>query len=231
MRIVFIGAGSLTQATAPILIARRHDVIVIESDRAVIDAISGELDCGFIHGDGTKPAILREAGPGEVDLLFCLTDDDQDNILASLVGRSLGFKRVVTRISNSEYEQICAELGLTDTIIPDQTIARALADMVEGRDAVELSTFVRGEARIFSFRVREGRAATVEALELPAQTRVVCVYRDDEFVLPQPSSTLREGDEVVLITHSSHLAELDERYGEAARAKAEEAEKSEPPAQ
>ena len=221
MRIVFIGAGSLTLATAPILIARRHDVIVIESDRAVIDAISEEMDCGFIHGDGTKPAILREAGPKEVDLLFCLTDDDQDNILASLVGRSLGYNRVVTRISNVEYQQICAELGLSDTIIPDQTIARTLADMVEGRDAVELSTFVKNDARFFSLRVHEGEAAAVDALELPAQTRAVCVYRDDEFFLPQPGSTLRAGDEVVLITHSSHLPELDERYGEAARATVE----------
>jgi trk/ktr system potassium uptake protein len=225
MRIVFIGAGSLTLAAAPSLVARRHDVIIIESDRAVIDAVSEELDCGFINGDGTRPAILREAGPGEADLLFCLTDDDQDNILASLVGRSLGYKRVVTRISNTEYQQICAELGLTDTIIPDQTIGRTLVDMVEGRDAVELSTYLKNDARLFSLRVRAPQAAAVEALELPAQTRVVCVYRGDEFVLPQPSSTLREGDEVVLITHSSHLAELDERYGEAAaRASAEREE-------
>ncbi|HKI98685.1 MAG TPA: NAD-binding protein [bacterium] len=216
MRIVFIGAGQLTLATAPILIARRHDVVIIESDRDKIDAISEELDCGFIHGDGTKPAILREAGPKEADLLFCLTDNDQNNILASLVGRSLGFERVVTRISSTEYQQICAELGLSDTIIPDQTIARTLADMVEGREALELSTYVKGDARFFSYRVREGAEGAVEALELPAQTRVVCVYRGDEFILPQPGTTLRAKDEVVLITHRTHLGELDERYGEAA---------------
>lgn len=225
MRIVFVGAGALTLATAPLLIARRHDVVIIEADRDKIDAISEELDCGFIHGDGTKPAIQREAGPAESDVLFCLSQHDQDNILASLVGRSLGFPRVVTRISSSEYEHICAELGLSDTIIPDHAIARTLADMAEGRDVLELSTIIKGEARFFRFRVREEQAGPVEALEVPAQTRVVCVYRNDDFVLPEPSTSLRVDDEVVLITHRQHLAELDESYGEAAAKAREEDER------
>lgn len=68
---------------------------------------------------------------------------------ASLVGRSLGFKRVVTRIEDPSYEHLCIELGLTDLIVPDYTIARYLADLCAGSNPLELSAVIKGDARLF----------------------------------------------------------------------------------
>ena len=65
-------------------------------------------------------------------MLFCLTGSDQANIISSLVGRSLGFGRVVTKINDPEFEHICIELGLEDMIIPARTVGRHLAEMFEG---------------------------------------------------------------------------------------------------
>ena len=107
MRAVFVGAGSLTVNTARVLLKRGHDVVLVERDRDTIDDLEDELDCGFIHGDGSRPMILREADPEGSDVLFCLTGDDQTNIIAGLVGRSLGFERVVTKIENPEFEHVC----------------------------------------------------------------------------------------------------------------------------
>jgi trk system potassium uptake protein TrkA len=59
------------------------------------------MDCSFLQGDGSQPDILREVNPEQTDFLFCLTDSDQANVIASLVGRSLGFNRVVTSIRRS----------------------------------------------------------------------------------------------------------------------------------
>lgn len=128
MRVVFIGASSLAVVTAKLMRERGEEVVIIEHDKDHIDALSEELDCGFLHGDGSKPAILREANPEGTDVLFALTDNDQANILASLVGRSLGFKRVVTKIQDAELEHICKELGLEDIIVPSRTIGRFLAE-------------------------------------------------------------------------------------------------------
>ena len=128
MRVVFIGASSLAVLTAKLMRERGDEVVIIEHDKDHIDALTEELDCGFLHGDGSKPAILREADPNGTDVLFALTDNDQANILASLVGRSLGFKRVVTKIQDAELEHVCKELGLEDIIVPSRTIGRFLAE-------------------------------------------------------------------------------------------------------
>jgi trk system potassium uptake protein len=213
MRAVFIGAGAIAVMTARTLVKRGHEVVIIERDKGRIDALAEELDCGFIHGDGSKPAILREADPEHTDFLFCLTDNDQSNILASLVGKSLGFKRMVTRIEDPEFEHICIGLGLEDTIVPARTIGRYLADMFAGNDLLELSAMIKDEARVFSFVVREEDADTIEALDLPKGSRVICCYRDGKFRLPESGDKLLVDDEVVVITHSRNVPGLEERWG------------------
>jgi trk system potassium uptake protein TrkA len=213
MRAVFIGTTSLTLATARLLLKRGHEVVLIEQEKARIETLSEEIDCGFLHGDGSKPAILREADPAATNFLFCLTGNDQTNIIASLVGRSLGFDRVITRIEDPAFEHICIELGLKDTIIPTSTIARYLADMFRGMDLMELSGSIKGEARVFSFVIHPEDALTVAELNLPEETRPICAYRDDKFMLVDPETKLKENDEMVLITHSRHQAELYERWG------------------
>lgn len=213
MRAVFVGAGSITVTAARILQKRGHEVVIIERDRARIDALAGTLDCGFLHGDGSTPALLREADPEHTDCLFCLTGQDQTNILASLVGRSQGYARVVTKIEDPEFEHICIELGLEDTIDPALTIGRYLADMLQGQDLLELSAMVKDEARVFSFVAREADAVTVGALDLPDESRVICLYRDGKFRLPESDTKLQQGDEVIVLTHSRNLAKLQQRWG------------------
>jgi trk system potassium uptake protein TrkA len=212
MRAVFIGASSLTLMTARALLKRGHEVVIIERDKEMIESLSDQLDCGLLHGDGSTPAILREADPSATDVLYCLTNHDQANILASLVGKSLGFHRVVTKIEDPGFEHICIELGLEDTIIPTRTIGRHLADMFEGRDPLELSTMIRYEARAFSFVVRDNDAGPVAELKLPKHSRVVCFYRDGNLVIPREDTTLEPEDEVVVITHRDRLAELEKRF-------------------
>lgn len=213
MRFVFVGSSNLTLSTVRQLVQRGHEVVIIERDRERIEALQEELDCGFLHGDGSKPAILREAAPSETDLLFCLTANDQTNILASLVGRSLGFHKAVTRIEDADFEHICLELQLFNFIVPARTIGRHLADFAEGQNAVELSAMIKGDARLFQLIAGpDQHGLPVQELELPPMARVICVYREGEFLWPGREARFREGDEAVIITHGKHLETLEQRW-------------------
>ena len=212
MRAVFVGAGSLAVMTARRLLKSGHDVVMIECDKDRIDALSEELDCGFLHGDGSKPALLREADPSKTAFLFCLTGNDQTNILACLAGRSLGYGRVVPKIADPEFEHLCLELGLKDMIIPSRTIGRYLADMFEGRDHMEIIALVKDEARVFTFIARAQDEKPIDELDLPEDSRVMFFYRDEKFTLPEPNSRLEQGDEVLIVTHSRNIEKLHQRW-------------------
>jgi len=212
MRVVLVGAGEVAVQTARLLIENEHVVVLVDPDQQVLEELSDDLDCGFLHGDGSRPDVLRQVDPERTDVLICLTGSDQINVIASLVGRSLGFGRVVTSIADPQFEAICRELGLENTIIPSRTISRCLADMVHGAGVLEMSTFLKGDARFFAFTASEDEAGEVARLGLPDEARVVCFYRSGRFSLADDSSRLAEGDEVVILTHSRHLEDLHARW-------------------
>lgn len=212
MRIVFVGLSDDVSYAAGSLVEKHHEVIIIEADAKKIEQYEDSLDCSFLHGDGSKPNILEEVGPEQTDVLFCSTGDDQTNILASLVGKSLGFSRVVTHIRDQALESICLKLGLEDTIIPSRSIGRSLVDLVLGAQVPELSTVLRGESRFFLFLVGEDEVGPVRELRLPKRAKAICSYRSGNFELIDADTELQEGDEVVVLTYSDALEALRERF-------------------
>jgi trk system potassium uptake protein TrkA len=212
MRIVFVGAGDVSVETAKTLIAQDHEIIMIDINKDRIEQLSDSLACSFIVGDGAHPEILKEVNPEDTDILFCLTDRDQVNILASLVGRSLGFKRIITSIADTEFEPVCDELNLKNIIVPVRTIGRYLSDVVNGNETAELSTVLKDEARFFSFTLKNPEQILVKELGLPTEAKVVCYYRENKFILADEGTKLFAGDEVVILTHSKNLLKLRERW-------------------
>ena len=212
MRIVFSGASPLTIITARQLIKQGHEVIIIEVDKEKIDQISEELDCSFLNGDSTKPAVLSQVDPKNSDILFCLANSDQMNIITSLLGRSMGFKRVITSIENTDLVQLCRELGLEDTIIPVWAMSRHLDNMVRGLDNINLSTLLKEDARFFTFTAGEGDAVPVSDLGLPKDARVIFYYRDNDFHFADSDTKLSKSDEVVVLTHCRNLPDFNERW-------------------
>lgn len=212
MRFVIVGAGTIGLSVARLLMRQNHEVVLVENDTKKIDELKDRIDCGLIHGDGSKPMVLREIDPKRADMLLCLTSNDQTNILASLVGRSLGYPRIMTRIEDPEFEHICIELGLDETIIPARTIARVLFDSAEGRNVLEMTTMLRDVARVFSFVLRIEGTLTIDELKLPDQSRVICFYRNGDFCIPDDTTKLRAEDEVVLITHVKNLEKLNQQW-------------------
>jgi len=214
MRTAFIGSNSLTVTTAELLLADGHEVIIVERDRNRIDALTERLDAGFVHGDGTSPDVLRDVEPENTGALFCLLESDQSNILAALIGRSLGFKRVVPRINDRQFQHITDELGLDDTVLPNQAVASHLRDLLGGEKSLELSSVIRDDAAVFSFVAGEDETGPLDELDLPERTRIVCLYRQERFRLPENTRRIKAGDEIILICAREHLDELHRRWGE-----------------
>ncbi len=212
MRAVFIGASRLAVTTVKRLLKEGHEVVLIDKDKRRIEELSEELDCGLIHGDGSRPSQLEEVDPDSTDFLFCLSDDDQANIIASLVGQELEFGRVVTRIENAEFEPICVHLGLESLIVPHEEIAGSLLDMVEGREPAGLSTVLKGGLRFFTFIAEARHEGQVKDLELPKNALIIAITRGDDSQVANDETKIRKDDEVFVITDNENLEKLEETF-------------------
>ena len=214
MRAIFVGASPLTVMAARRLLKAGHDVVIIEEDKERISTLSETLDCGFIHGDGSRPAVLEELSPGESDMLFCLSSEDQDNILASLVAQTMDFRRVITKIEDPDFQVICTKLGLDDVIVPDRDIGERLADLVEGHDVADLNAAVESGIRFFHFVAREQDAGRIGELDLPDQVRVIVITRGEESIIVGDDDVLKQDDRVLVVTHRDDLEKLKKRFSQ-----------------
>ncbi|TFL17404.1 potassium channel family protein [Jannaschia formosa] len=131
MRIIVVGASRFGLATLRRLIENGHEAVLVDRDRDQLDAVSDEIECGLIHGDGTLPSILREALGDGADTLMMLTNHEEANIVGAAVGRSIGFERVVVQIVRTQLLPICDELGLTDVVTPHEKVAQSIVAALE----------------------------------------------------------------------------------------------------
>jgi trk/ktr system potassium uptake protein len=213
MRIVFIGASAQAVEAARAVLEKAHEVVIVDGDEDRLKALEETgLDCGLVHGDGSRPAVLSELGPGNTDFLFCMTGSDQDNILAALAGKRLGFGRVVPLIEDPDFSGLCAELGLEDVLIPNQETANAVTDRVAGIESVDLAPLMKTGIRFFSFAARKSEEGTVADLQLPDGARALAVTREGEAELAGDETQIREHDTVYVVCSQSHVKKLRERF-------------------
>ena len=101
MYVLIVGAGKVGWNLARELIAKGHEVTVLESTRTRYAVVEEELEHCVQYGDGSELWVLERAGIERADLVIAVTGDDEDNILISQVAREkYGVERVVARCNN-----------------------------------------------------------------------------------------------------------------------------------
>jgi trk system potassium uptake protein TrkA len=212
MRIVIIGGSRLGLYTAKSLIENGHLVTIIERDRDRLEAISEQLDCGFLHGDGSSPTLLREADPANSDIIYCLTNHDQTNIIAGLAARNLGYRQVVALVQDDSYKPLCDELGLDDIINPTQSISQRLVARVALPVTAALEESIKFDASLYRTVMTDSHGLC--ELPMPDGAELVGYYRDEKLAFPEADTMLQAGDELIILTRLSALKQLDRLFAE-----------------
>jgi trk system potassium uptake protein TrkA len=209
MRIVVVGASKFGVATVETLIEEGHEVVLVDRNRAQLDRLAKRFDCGMIEGDGTSPSVLRDAVNGKNDVLITLTNASDDNILAALVGRSVGFGRVIPQIIETDLLELCAELGLDDTIMPHVTVARSLCKALEDKTEVAEELTLSNELRLKRVEVGEGAdGKKLSDIELPKGVRVVALIDEEHEQLPDEDTALAAGNQVLCVVEKDNRDKL-----------------------
>lgn len=209
MRIVILGASRFGEAIADKLIEGGHEVVVIDQSREKLESLAERLDCGMLEGDGTMPTTLREAFRDENDVFVAMTNASEDNILAALVARSIGFGRVVPQIVSSELMKVCKELDLNDVINPHATVAEDFAEALQDRAELDHETALRNELALKRVHVPQRMSGeTYGDLDLPEGTRGIALIREEEERLIEEDVELREGDHILFVLDRDRLDDL-----------------------
>jgi trk system potassium uptake protein TrkA len=213
MRIVILGASRFGTAIAETLIEAGHEVVVIDQSRERLEMLAERLDCGMLRGDGTMPSTLREAWRDEKDVFVAVTNASEDNILACLVARSVGFGRVIPQIVTSELMRVCEELELHDAINPHATVARDVAEALEDRAELDHDTALSNQLALKRVHVPDRLAGTpLGELDLPEGVRPVALIRGEDERFAEADEELEAGDHILMVTAREAIDSLGELF-------------------
>jgi trk system potassium uptake protein TrkA len=209
LRVLIAGGGETSKMLAEELIALGYEVVLIERDHERAEALAEELDCAVVAGDATFPDVLKKAGITETDIVVTLTNNDGDNIIIGIIAKNFEVPKVIVKIDNPQYTRLCLSLGLDKIVNPKLLTMLQVVSMVKGFDVVNLSTMIKGDARFYLVLINEKfEGKTLSEISLPKEARVVAIYRNDKFILPDYDLPLKKGDEVLFIVRENKLDEL-----------------------
>ncbi|MGK7651002.1 MULTISPECIES: potassium channel family protein [unclassified Roseovarius] len=214
MRIIVIGASRLGEAVVSQLLDNGHNIVLVDRSRERLDDVSDRLDCGFIEGDGTLPRTLRDAYGDGADALMLMTNQDDVNILAAVVGQSIGFQRVVLQIVQSQLLEVCEELGFEDVVTPHTTVASSIAHSLENEERVWSQLGIIEGVHFTTYPVPEELVGkTLDELDMPRSARAVAIARTEEDAILDADEKLKEGDKVLVAAGSNVGEGLRKMFG------------------
>ena len=222
MNIVIVGAGEVGHHLADILSREAHAVSVVDPDPTKSRKLMESLDVQAVVGDGTRADVLNQAGASKADLVVAVSDNDLVNMLACVLAKSMGAKRVILRLRDTGllagyryfYKQT---LGFDVVLSTDELAAEEILGTVREHHALEVETFADGRVQLRRLRLREQSELTSESiknLRLPAGVLIVAVSSKEKFHLPDGDYQLAVEDQIYIIGEARDLDAFERMAGE-----------------
>ena len=217
MRIVIIGAGNAGRQLAKRLCEERHSVVMVDRDPLALVQAEAGLDILTVCGQGSNPSVLAEAQAEKSDLLIAVTDNDEVNVLACLLGHAAGVKGKIARVTNPDFLESPSgydlnKMGIDLIINQKHECAREVFNMLQMPGALEAFDLFAGKVMVAGFTINamspllDRTPAECDRLDLIQSVRVIAIRRDDQLVVPHGSTVFKANDLVYLVGKRADIA-------------------------
>jgi trk system potassium uptake protein TrkA len=203
--IIVVGGGRVGYYLTKGLIEEGHEVLLVEKDAVICEAINDELGSVCVRGDGCEAAILAEVGTDRADMLISVTGDDEDNLVAcQLAKHRFNVPRTIARIVNPGNETLFKKLGIDVTVSATHVILENIEVEVPTHPLTHLLTIRDKGLEIVELRIPPDSTTigkSVKQLSLPAESILSLIIRKDSRpIVPTPDTVIQAGDQIIAVT-------------------------------
>ena len=200
---VLIGGGSIGFILARKLEEAGIRVKIIEKDEERCIFLADNLGKSLVlHGDGTDMDLLEGESVGEADVSICITNNDEKNLLCSLLIKQLGSEhRIITRVSNAPTAQLFERVGIDVAVSPRASALTELHNRVQARDVDILATVGGDQGEVLRLTLPENFPET-QVMDLTFEARAIIgvVKRGRHLIIPTGKTLLKAGDQLKVFT-------------------------------
>jgi trk system potassium uptake protein TrkA len=217
-RIIIAGGGNIGLFVARAIEEREQNVRVkmIENRRERAVAIAETLQRTVVlHGDALSEELLREADVAAAETLVAVTNNDQANILTSVLAKQLGCRRSLCLINGSGYANMVRSFGIDAQVNPRiVTVSRILQYVRRGRIRT-VHEIHNGAAEIIEAEALETTPVVgrpIRELDLSKGVRFGAIHRQGKVIQPTGDTELMPRDRVIVFSPSKHIREIEQLF-------------------
>jgi len=218
-RIIIAGGGNIGYRLAKAL-ERTYQIKILEHSADRARFLSENLDKTVVLlGSATDKALLEEENIENTDVFCALTNDDEVNVMSSLLAKRLGARKVMTLINKAAYVDLVQGGSIDVAISPQQATIGSLLTHVRRGDVVNVHSLRRGAAEAIeaiahgdkiSSRV-VGRA--IKEIQLPPGTTIGAIVRGNEVIMATSEVVVESDDHVILfVMDKRHIADVERLF-------------------
>ena len=218
-KILIIGGGNVGFNLAKIIENTFEDarLKIIEKDKKRAEFIANELNNTIvINGNGLDEDILAEVNLEDVETVIALTNDDEDNLMASvLVEKFSKEKRTMALINKPNYSLLQSSLNIDDLIDPRMTTVSSILKHVHKGTIENAYSILNGEYEVIEAEIIETSELINKELKnsnLPDEIRIGAVLRKNEIIIPRSSFVFQKKDIVVFLTKRDQLPLVENMF-------------------
>ena len=221
-QVFLVGGGKVSMYLASILDRMGIRLKIIERSEERCRLISERFPrVTVICGDGTDSELLESENLTASDAFVSLTDRDEENLIIALYAMQQGLGKVITKCNRQSYTGIVRSLGLDSVISPKFVTASHILHVVRGMQNSQgsvmnsLHRIADGGAEAMEFTVGPATrhlGVPLKELKLRPGVLLAVIVRGRDIIIPEGSSFLQEGDQVIIITRGSGVLDLNDIY-------------------
>ncbi|MBU2864554.1 Trk system potassium transporter TrkA [Reinekea forsetii] len=203
-RIMIAGGGNIGYSLAKTL-ESRYSVKLIERNEERADWLSNHLTQAIVlNSDASDQDLMLDENIEDIDIFLSLTDDDEVNIMASMLAKRLGARKVMTLINNTAYVDLVQGGDIDIAISPSQTTIGSLLTHVRRGDIVNVYSLRRGAAEAIEAvahgdeRSSKVVGRSIEDIDLPEGCTIGAIVRKDQVIIAHDHTVIESGDHVIL---------------------------------
>lgn len=218
--VMVIGAGKITYYLCKTLQNINIKVKVIEKDMNACNRLVELLpDIDVIHGDGTDKQLLEEEGIDDVDAFVSLTGMDEENIILSMFANSKNVSKVITKLSQSTFENLTDSFNLDTVISPKDLTSNIILRYVKGMNNSMgsklncLYRIINDRVEVLEFTVVKGcKIADIPLAQLKIRNDILvaCIVREGKIIIPEGNDYISEGDNIIIVTSSLNISDVED---------------------
>jgi trk system potassium uptake protein TrkA len=212
-RVMIVGGGSIGFRLASLLEENHISTKIIEKNPDRCAELAEKLNKAVVlHGDGSDQELLREENIQDMDVVVTLTNDEETNILTSLLAKRMGASKIITKVSKFSYIPLISMIGLVQVVSPRLSAINTILQHIRVGKVLAAKSIIDEQAEVMEAVALETSdivGKPIREISIPKGALVTGIMRQDTVIIPTGESVIEPNDRIIIFAEKQAIPEIE----------------------